>query len=153
MRSRLVAESTGRHTRSLSWPAPDRPKPYARIELGTGTRRSTGDVKAGRGALVDGGAREGENVGPQPSGGITCEFWFKCPRVWDRLQPTAVQEVRHCPECERDVYLALTEEDLMRHRDKGRCVAVPMVLTAGETDDGPPMAVGMLKARYGDADH
>ena len=78
-----------------------------------------------------------------------CEFRFKCPQVWDRLRPTAVQEVRHCPECRRDVYLALTDEDLRRHRDKGRCVAVPMVLTVQETDDDPPLAVGMLETPYG----
>ncbi len=32
--------------------------------------------------------------------------------------------IRHCPECNRNVHLALTEEDFRRHADGGHCVAV-----------------------------
>ncbi|MBI4001736.1 MAG: hypothetical protein HY348_08120 [Nitrospira defluvii] len=65
---------------------------------------------------------------------ISCRFRFKCPQVWDRLQPTDVEGVRHCPECRRDVYLALTEEDFRKHSDEGRCIAVPVLQNSPEGD-------------------
>jgi len=40
-----------------------------------------------------------------PAAKISCEFSFKCPKQWDRLQPTVVEGVRHCSECDRDVLL------------------------------------------------
>jgi len=52
---------------------------------------------------------------------ISCRFSFKCPRLWGRLQPTADEGVRHCPECDRDVHLALTEENFRQHSEEGRC--------------------------------
>ena len=55
---------------------------------------------------------------------ISCEFAFKCPKAWGCLEPTADEGVRHCPECDRDVHLALTEADFRRHADEGHCVAV-----------------------------
>lgn len=68
---------------------------------------------------------------------IRCEFRFKCPQVWDRLRKTAVEGVRHCPECNRDVYLALTKEDVREHSDEGRCIAVPVLQKnpAGDTNE------------------
>ncbi len=50
---------------------------------------------------------------------ISCRFRFKCPQVWDRLQPTDVEGVRHCPECRRDVHLALTEEAFSEAQRRG----------------------------------
>lgn len=58
---------------------------------------------------------------------ISCRFRFKCPQLWDRLQQTGVERIRHCPECERDVHLALTKEDFQRHSEEGLCVAVPVL--------------------------
>lgn len=55
---------------------------------------------------------------------ISCEILFKCPKQRDRLQPTAVAGVRHCSACDRDVHLALTEENFRRHTDDRYCVAV-----------------------------
>ena len=55
---------------------------------------------------------------------ISCAFSFKCPKTWDRLTPTANASIRHCSECDRDVHLALTEEDFRRHAEEGQCVAV-----------------------------
>src|SRR5687768_884131 len=65
---------------------------------------------------------------------ITCQFRFKCPQVWDRFQPTAVEGTRYCPECRRDVHLALTEEAFRRHGDNGRCIVVPVLQTDPEVD-------------------
>jgi hypothetical protein len=55
---------------------------------------------------------------------ISCEFSFKCPKQWDWLDPTAIEGIRHCSECDRDVHLALTQEDVRRHAEDGHCVAV-----------------------------
>jgi hypothetical protein len=57
-------------------------------------------------------------------GRIRCEFTFKCPKVWNRLQTTADEGVRHCSECDRHVYLVLNKEEFRRHRQAGHCVAV-----------------------------
>lgn len=79
---------------------------------------------------------------------IACEFAFKCPKQWDRLLPTAVDGVRHCPECDRDVHLALTEEDFRRHADGGHCVAVRVLQP--ELDEAEPVYwLGGPIARYG----
>lgn len=68
---------------------------------------------------------------------ITCQFKFKCPRVWHLLEPTAQDDVRHCAACDRDVYLAPTEESLRQHSEQGHCVAVPVQPPAAcETTDG-----------------
>jgi hypothetical protein len=80
---------------------------------------------------------------------ITCQFRFKCPQFWDRLQPSAEEEVRHCPECQRDVYLALTEEDFRKHSDEGRCMAVPVVRNSPQGDsDEPGYWMGQVDTPY-----
>ncbi len=81
---------------------------------------------------------------------ISCWFSFKCPRLWDRLQPTAEQGVRHCPECDRDVHLALTEEDFRRHSEEGWCIAVPILRPERQVDpDGSYYVVGRADPPYG----
>lgn len=75
---------------------------------------------------------------------IRCKFTFKCPKVWNRLQPPAVEGVRHCSECDRDVYLVLTEEEFRRHGEAGHCVAVPV---KGEESFGS--YVGKIMPSYG----
>lgn len=80
---------------------------------------------------------------------IRCRFSFTCPRLWDRLQPTAEEGVRHCHECDREVHLALTEEDVRRHSEAGRCIAVPVVLDDDAADsEDPCWLVGMIAPPY-----
>lgn len=81
---------------------------------------------------------------------IRCEFRFKCPQVWDRLRKTAVEGVRRCPECNRDVYLALTEEDVRKYSDEGRCIAVPVLQKNPAGHDEPEYLVGQVERRYDD---
>jgi hypothetical protein len=75
---------------------------------------------------------------------IRCQFTFKCPKTWNRLRPTAVDGVRHCSECDRDVFLVLTEEEFRRKGEAGRCVAVPV---KGEESFGS--YVGNVTPPYG----
>lgn len=55
---------------------------------------------------------------------ISCSFSFQCPKTWECLSPTDNAGIRHCQECNRDVHLALSEEDFRRHAEGGYCVAV-----------------------------
>lgn len=80
---------------------------------------------------------------------ISCRFRFKCPQLWDRLLQTDVEGIRHCPECERDVHLALTEEDFRRHSEEGRCVAVRVLQSDRQAaPDMPVYLVGMAQSPY-----
>ena len=80
---------------------------------------------------------------------IACSFRFKCPKVWQLLQPTAVQDIRHCPECQRDVHLALTEETFRKHSDEGRCIAVPVLRNSPQGDaDEPGYWMGQVDRSY-----
>ncbi len=80
---------------------------------------------------------------------IECQFRFTCPKVWDNLQPTQQEGIRHCPECNRDVHLALTEEDFRRHADGGHCVAVRVLhpVLSGE-DRREAYVVGKVNVPY-----
>ena len=55
---------------------------------------------------------------------IACHFSFRCQQTWDRLTPTDDAGIRHCSECDRDVYLARTQKDFQRFSKNGQCVAV-----------------------------
>ena len=80
---------------------------------------------------------------------ISCEFRFKCPKDWRRLERTERDEVRYCQACEREVYLAATQEALAQHKALGHCVAVPLRKVEGDRgDDEPHWAVGMLEGPY-----
>ncbi len=70
---------------------------------------------------------------------ISCRFKLKCPKVWRLLQPTEREGVRHCSECDRDVHLALTEENFRQHSDEGRCIAVPVLQNSPEGDPDMPI--------------
>ena len=53
-----------------------------------------------------------------------CEFAFKCPQVWERLDATDRVDERHCASCEKLVYLCVDDLTLSRHVKTGHCVAV-----------------------------
>lgn len=79
---------------------------------------------------------------------ISCEFTFKCPKVWSRLQPTSVEGVRHCQECQREVHLALTEDDFKRHAEGGHCVAVRVVPPESSQEAELAYMVGFANPPY-----
>ena len=81
---------------------------------------------------------------------IRCRFQFTCPQQWSRLQPTEKDDERDCAECDRDVHLALTEADVWRFSEQGRCIAVPVVRTDDDADpDEPCWLVGKAMPPYG----
>ena len=75
---------------------------------------------------------------------ISCQFAFKCPKVWDRLSPTDDAHIRHCTACDRDVHLALSEEDFRRSAEEGLCVAVRVI----STDKPQEYIVGTPHGRF-----
>lgn len=54
---------------------------------------------------------------------------FRCAWNWESLAETGDADVRHCPECDKDVYRCRTPADFVAHGEQGRCVAVPDDLT------------------------
>jgi hypothetical protein len=46
-----------------------------------------------------------------------------CPRTWQGLQPTADSNVRHCAQCDQDVYFCRTDQETLRHARAGHCIA------------------------------
>lgn len=52
------------------------------------------------------------------------KFRYRCPQRWDTLQPTEDPAVRHCTECDRNVYYCRNTEEAYRLADAGECVAI-----------------------------
>lgn len=46
-----------------------------------------------------------------------------CPQEWERLDPTADEQVRHCRACNEDVHFCSTDEATLTHALAGHCVA------------------------------
>lgn len=53
-----------------------------------------------------------------------CEFTFKCPKLWDTLQPTPDPKIRLCDQCQRRVVFCRTAAELRRAIIDNECVAV-----------------------------
>ena len=68
-----------------------------------------------------------------------CQFAFKCDKRWEELEPTPLAEVRHCTQCEHDVYYCATDAELAKAVRLNRCVAV----------DAPRPMAGKAKGRKG----
>ena len=71
-----------------------------------------------------------------------CEFAFKCPRAWERLDLTDKSDVRHCASCEKRVYLCADDASLTHHVAAGHCVAVEDPLEVGQ------LLVGEIATEY-----
>ena len=80
---------------------------------------------------------------------IKCHFSFQCPRTWGQLTPTNTESIRHCSECERDVHIALTEEDFRHHAEEGHCVATRLLQgNVLEENREEVFGVGYPQVRY-----
>jgi uncharacterized protein (TIGR02996 family) len=51
-------------------------------------------------------------------------FEYRCPQRWDTLQATEDPAVRHCPECQRNVYYCRDAQEAHELADAGECVAI-----------------------------
>jgi hypothetical protein len=46
-----------------------------------------------------------------------------CPRIWEGLEVTESPDVRHCGQCNEDVYFCRTDAETIAHAVAGHCVA------------------------------
>ena len=56
-----------------------------------------------------------------PKGMNTCSLSYKCPLAWEDLE--GKDKIRHCNECNKDVFWCDNEADFERHAAKKNCVA------------------------------
>ena len=56
-----------------------------------------------------------------PKGINTCSLSYKCPLAWEDLE--GKDKIRHCNECNKDVFWCDNEADFERHVAKKNCVA------------------------------
>jgi len=71
-----------------------------------------------------------------------CPLRYRCPRLWNELEETEVDSVRFCNECERDVFLCLTEESYQKAIEQGLCVAL-------QSEVEEELVLGMPETVYG----
>src|SRR5436305_13940628 len=64
-----------------------------------------------------------------------------CPREWEQLALTEDASVRHCAQCNQDVYLCSTDDETLNHARAGHCIA-RLIPDASEL---PKMYVGQPK--------
>ena len=55
---------------------------------------------------------------------ISCKFQYECPKRWNDLLATDVENVRFCNHCEQNVYLVQTQIEFAEQAAKGKCVAI-----------------------------
>ena len=60
-----------------------------------------------------------------------CRSAFKCDKAWDELEPTRTSGVRHCDDCDNEVFLCDTIAEICTATKEGKCVAV-MAATIAE---------------------
>ncbi len=58
-------------------------------------------------------------------------FKFRCPQVWEALEPTADPRVRSCSACKESVHFCATADEVAERARQGQCVAVERVLVDG----------------------
>jgi hypothetical protein len=69
------------------------------------------------------------------------DFAFVCPKLWDKLEPTANPSVRFCNGCKETVYLCRTDEETLRRARDGQCIA----RERPDESERTPMVVGRPK--------
>ena len=77
-----------------------------------------------------------------------CIFGFKCTANWDEMKPTPEQSVKHCEQCNKDVYLVTKPEEFVLAIHLNRCVAVESNQNNDNTEYARPM-LG-VPAKYSD---
>ena len=58
---------------------------------------------------------------------IECTFEFKCDKQWDDLETQVASNIKFCNQCQKDVYLCKTQDELDHARSLGRCVSIERV--------------------------
>ena len=53
-----------------------------------------------------------------------CTFAFKCNARWEKLEQTENDEIRFCDDCQKEVFLCLDDDILVKNVMLNRCVAI-----------------------------
>ena len=64
-------------------------------------------------------------------------FEYACPLYWGGLQPTDDPAVRHCDQCNENVYFTDTADEFIERASRGQCVAVLSDAEAPRVEDLP----------------
>lgn len=78
--------------------------------------------------------------------GLSSGFRFRCPQEWRNMVPTEAAGVRYCTQCQKPVYLCISNDEALEHACQNHCVAIPLWLSLslfGDLDDGA-MILGEL---------
>lgn len=51
-------------------------------------------------------------------------FRYQCPKTWEQLPPGADMAIRHCEQCQKDVFLCRSPDEWEAHSKAGHCVAL-----------------------------
>jgi hypothetical protein len=54
---------------------------------------------------------------------INCELAFKCPKDWFDLELTNKAGIKHCNQCNKNVHLCTTQEELSLAVEENLCIA------------------------------
>jgi hypothetical protein len=75
-----------------------------------------------------------------------CSFGFKCNQKWKELLKRKDKNVKYCHECEKEVYLIETNEELMNAIKFNHCVAIKVLHDEIPQTKRPNITVGMLSS-------
>jgi hypothetical protein len=59
-----------------------------------------------------------------PQGLFNCPFKFRCDKTWDTLKTTYDPTVKYCNDCEKDVHLVQSDQELKQAIKEDWCIAV-----------------------------
>ena len=58
-----------------------------------------------------------------------CTFAFRCKANWDKMTPTDSDgRIRFCLDCQKEVYLCESDQELIHNVVNNRCIALVRVL-------------------------
>ena len=75
-----------------------------------------------------------------------CSFGFKCNQKWGSLLKRKEKNIKYCNECEKEVYLIETNEELMHAIKFNHCVAIKVRHDEIPQNKKSNITVGMLTA-------
>ena len=73
-----------------------------------------------------------------------CSFGFKCNQKWDSLLKRKEKNIKYCHECEKEVYLIETNDELMHAIKFNHCVAIKVRHDEIPQTKKPDITIGML---------
>jgi len=73
-----------------------------------------------------------------------CSFGLKCNQKWEDLLKRKEKNIKYCHECEKEVYLIETNEELMHAIKFNQCVAIKVRYDEIPQTKRPNITVGML---------